>query len=389
MNKNILNIEGSASISLMEKAKELKEKGIMVTDLAGGEPNFDTPECIRSEAIRSLEAGHTHYTVGKGIPELRKRIANKLKNENNIWCTEDQIIVTPGAKFAIYMAIMTLVNPGDEVIVLAPYWVSYIPIIQLCGATPIVVQLDYKKDYKIEKDKILNAITKKTKLLILNYPNNPTGRVLHEEEANILKEIVLKNKLYVISDEIYERIVYDNKKSISLASIREIADRVITVNGFSKSVAMTGWRIGYVVASKSIIESMYKIFVHSMTGVCTFVQEAAIQAFECEHDIQNMCFEYQKRRDYMVSELQSILGVHCSKPEGAFYLWIRFDTNQSAKKLCKELIEKYHLLVVPGNVYGEENAVYIRSCFATSEKDLHDAIKKLRSYMSDNEPKVV
>lgn len=234
MNQWITNLEGSASIILMQKAKELKERGEDIIDLAGGEPDFDTPKRVTEAAIVALNSGKTHYAVGKGIEPLVHAVAKKMQEENNIICNPNQVIITPGAKFAIYMAVAALINEGDEVIVFAPYWVSYIPIIEACGGTPVVVELEPENDYRLSKNSIENMITSKTKMMIVNYPNNPTGNILHEDEAVMLVDLIKKNQIYVVSDEIYEKIVFDDKKSISLASYSAIAEYVITVNGFSK-----------------------------------------------------------------------------------------------------------------------------------------------------------
>lgn len=379
-NKVLVKIEGSNSINYMQKAKELEENNIEVIDLAGGEPDFDTPSKIKDVAIQSLLQGHTHYTVGKGNRALRRAIVDKLNRENGISCAEEQVIVTPGAKYAVYMAISAVVNPGDEVIILSPHWVSYAPIVQIAGATPVFVQLDYQNDYEIDKNKIEEKITPKTRMIITNYPNNPTGKIMTYREAIIIKEIIEKYNLYVLADEIYEKIVYDGQKNFSLASIPEIKDNVITINGFSKCVAMTGWRIGYVIANQSLIDIMYKLFVHTITGVNTFVQEAALSAFDCENEMEEMLKIYKERRDFFADEINKIPGFSCKKPQGGFYLWIRVDTQSSSYSVCEKLIDEMHLLSVPGDSYGENNAVYIRCCFAKDIEILKKAIKHLKKF---------
>ena len=383
LNSNISNVGGSASVSLMQKSAMLKASGAQVTDMAGGEPDFDTPYIIRKAAIESIEMGHTHYAVGKGIPQLREAIAHKLLVDNGIETCADNVIVTPGAKYSVYMAVAAVVNPGDEVIILAPHWVSYIPIVKLCGGIPVIVNLDYEENYRISKEKIMDKITDKTKLMIINYPNNPTGHILHKDEGDVLKEIVSDTDIFVLSDEIYEKIIFDGKKSISLGSIKEIADNVITVNGFSKCTAMTGWRIGYVSASTEVVGAMYKVFVHSITGVCTFIQEAAVEAFKCNEEIEKMALEYKRRRDYLVSELSGLDGIKIGEPEGTFYLWLCIDTDKSATEISAELLEKYQICVVPGSAYGEEKGVYIRCCFATDNETLKKFVEKFKKYLSN------
>lgn len=378
MNKNLENVKSSASITMMQKAAELKAQGVPVIDLAGGEPDFDTPLLIRNTAIEALRNGHTHYAVGKGIKELRQSIAEKMARENSVTCDAEQVIVTPGGKYGIYMVVATLINPGDEVIILAPYWVSYEPIVRLCGGIPVIVELDYANQYRIEKDLLKKAVSDKTKLLIINYPNNPTGKILHQNEAESLKELILETGIYVISDEIYEKIVYDGKKNISLASIEAIKSHVITVNGFSKCAAMTGWRIGYTVAEEAIINAMYKLFVHTITGVSTFIQEAAVKVFLCEKEMEEMRLTYQKRRDYMVQELKKIQKFRCELPEGAFYLWIHIETEKNAQEACEELLERTGIIMVPGDGYGENKEVYVRCCIAVEQEQLQLAVEHLK-----------
>ena len=229
-NKFISGLEGSSSVELMLKAEKMRKEGKEVISLAGGEPDFDTPDRIINKAIQSLNQGETHYAVGQGIFSLRERIAEKLRNENNIMCTPENVIVTPGGKYGIYMAIASLMNVGDEAIVFAPSWVSYCPIIRACGGKPIISHLQYDDNYKIKEENIIPYITEKTKVIVVNYPNNPTGRVLSKEEAELLRDVTEKYNLHIVSDEIYEKIIYDGKKNISLASYSNIADRVVTVN---------------------------------------------------------------------------------------------------------------------------------------------------------------
>ena len=379
LNTYITELKGSASIHSMQKAQKMREEGIEVIDLAGGEPDFDTPKRIREAAKKALDAGHTHYTVGKGILPLRKKIAEKEQMENGILCTPDQVIVTPGGKYGIYMAIASVVNPGDEVLILAPYWVSYEPMVRACGGIPVIVSLKERENYKIEKQCIYDKISDKTKLLIINYPNNPTGRILHREEAEILKEIILETGIYVVSDEIYEKIVFDGEKSFCLASIEEIKDYVITVNGFSKCAAMTGWRIGYTIASQAITDVMYKLFVHSITGISTFIQEAAVEVFSCSNEIETMCKIYEERRDYLVEEISKIPWISIQKPEGTFYLWLKAEVKMNSTEFSEYLLEQRHMIVVPGNAYGEEEGCYVRICFACEKERLIKAIECLKS----------
>lgn len=239
-NEKISHVKGSASAGLMEQVQIMKAEGQDIVSLAGGEPNFDTPENVKQAAIKALCAGKTHYAVGPGLVELRERIAKKLWEENDIACDADQIIVTPGGKFAIYLAVRAMINPGDEVMILEPAWVSYGPIVEVSDGIPVYVSLKPENDYKITREILEAAYSTKTRMLIINYPNNPTGRILSWEEAEIIKNFALDHDVMVLSDEIYEKIIFDGKKNWSPASFGEAASKIITVNGFSKAVAMTG-----------------------------------------------------------------------------------------------------------------------------------------------------
>lgn len=376
-NKFISGLEGSSSVELMLKAEKMRKEGKEVISLAGGEPDFDTPDRIINKAIQSLNQGETHYAVGQGIFSLRERIAEKLRNENNIMCTPENVIVTPGGKYGIYMAIASLMNVGDEAIVFAPSWVSYCPIIRACGGKPIISHLQYDDNYKIKEENIIPYITEKTKVIVVNYPNNPTGRVLSKEEAELLRDVTEKYNLHIVSDEIYEKIIYDGKKNISLASYSNIADRVVTVNGFSKCAAMTGWRIGYTVASAEITKVMYKLYVHTITGLSPFIQNAAIEVFHCDEEIEKMRTIYEYRRNYFVEELNKVEGIECRKPEGAFYAWVRFKSEKNSKKVCERLLDKYGIIGVDGLSYGERQYPCVRFSFASDMEILRTVIKKI------------
>lgn len=377
-NCNLYGIKGSASMEFMQKADEMRKNGEQVLSLAGGEPDFNTPHKICEAAAEALKLGDTHYAVGKGILPLRVKIAEKMRKENGIECTEEEVILTPGGKFGIYMAIFTLINPGDEVIVFTPSWVSYIPMIEACGGCAVPIELDYHNNYMLEEAEIKKRITDKTKAIIINYPNNPTGRILSWEEAEILVRIVEKYNLFIISDEVYEKIVFDNRTSISIGSFSSIRDKVITVNGFSKAFAMTGWRLGYTVAAREITEMMYKLYVHTITGTSPFIQRAALKAFECEAEVQNMVMEYERRRNFFVKELNKIEGITCRMPEGAFYAWVRFDTDKSSEEVAAMLLAQTGIVGVPGSSYGEENETCMRFSFACTMEVLEEAVRKMK-----------
>ena len=377
-NQYIEKIEDSKSLTLMQKATQLQKEGKNVVNLTGGEPDFDTPAIIVDEAVRLLREGDTHYLVGQGLLELREKIAEYEEKENGISCKAENIIMTPGGKFGIFMSVVSLINAGDEVILLAPMWVSYAPIVKACGGVPIICELDFDDKYEIKKEKLEECISEKTKMIIINYPNNPTGKILSEKESGILFDIVKQHQIYLISDEIYNRITFDSKKSISMASYKEIFNRVITVNGFSKSAAMTGWRIGYVIAEKKIVDVMFKLYAHTITGLSPFVQRAALKVFECDLEIKKMRKEYERRRDYFIRELNKIKFLSCLVPEGAFYAWVKIQLPNITKSVELELLERIGVLDVPGSAYGIREKNYIRFSFACDMKTLEQAICRLQ-----------
>lgn len=383
MNNNIARMKPSASVQLMAKAKQMKKEDPTIIDLAGGEPDFATPQRITEATIESLRSGNTHYAVGPGIPPLREAIREKLERENGIRCSADNIMVTPGGKNAIYLAIQAVLNPGEEAIIFNPAWVTYEPAVIAAGGEPVCVDLNYRNNYAITADKLEAAYSDKTRLVIINYPNNPTGRILHEEEADVLEAFLLKHEnVYLLSDEIYEAIVYDEKKSVSMAARSAVADRVITVNGFSKSVAMTGWRMGYLAAGESVYKAIYKLYQHSLTCVNSFLQVGAIQAFSCQTEIEEMRQVYEHRRDLLVDALNGIPGVTFDAPEGAFYAWVRFDAQgMTAAQMSEYLLKEAKIVGVPGDAYGEKGACYLRFSFATATEDLIEMTKRIKTAM--------
>ena len=381
-NKILETVPGSASVNLMAKVRELKEKGVDIIGLAGGEPDFDTPDRIRLKAIQSLTEGRTHYAVGIGLAELRSAIADKLQKENNINVDKDQIIVTPGGKYAIYLALASILNPGDEVIILNPAWVSYAPLVKICGATPIAAALSYEQNYEITMDVLEAAYSTKTKAIIVNYPNNPTGKILSEKEADVLENFTKTHGIYIISDEVYERIVYDNATNVSPASRSSIADHVITCNGFSKSVAMTGWRLGYLAAPKHLMKNMTVMHSHTITGCPTFVQDAATEAFNCQDEIKLMKEHYALRRNKFIDALKDLPGVHARYPEGAFYAWVKVEKDgMDSFQVADYLLNECGVVGMPGEAYGSGAEHCLRFSFANSDEELDEAVKRLRKVL--------
>ena len=381
-NKEISQLQPSRSIAFMAQAKQMKATDPSIISLAGGEPDFDTPVKIREELKRQLDAGYTHYTVGPGLPELRNAIAEKLRNENGCAYTPDGVIVTPGGKFAIYMAVRSMVNPGDEVMYLEPGWVSYPSIIEASAAKPVPVRLTWEQDFRVTKEILDTHCSSKTKMLIINYPNNPTGRCLSMPEALQIKAFLEEHPdVLLLTDEIYERILYKGHENVSMASFPEIADRVLTVNGFSKSVAMTGWRVGYVAASEKIAKVMYNLFQHTMTCVSGFIQKAAVTALSCQEEIEQMRQEYESRRDMFIGGLNAIDGVQCMIPEGAFYAWVKFDIpGFDSEQICDYILKHARVVGVPGIAYGTDEPC-VRFSFAASAEELETAVARIAEAM--------
>lgn len=375
----IRDLKPSPTVALSDKARKLRQEGYNVINLAGGEPDFDTPKKVVEEAFDSIRNGFTHYVASQGIPSLRQRVAKKLWEENNISIDpESGLIVTPSAKFSLYISLFTFLQEGDEVLVFDPSWVSYKPLIKMTGAKPVPVPLEYEEGFKITYEKLLKYASDKTKMMIINSPNNPTGRVLSEEEIEILKNFVLKHDILVISDEIYEKIIYDNKKHISLGSYKDIKDNVITINGFSKGYAMTGWRIGYAAGAPNLIKEMLKVQQHTVTCTSSFVQSAAVKAFECEKEVLLMTKEYEKRRNFIVKELNNISCIDCKHPEGAFYIYPQIDyKNMDSYELSNYILEKAKVAATPGDAFGSGGGKCIRMSFATSMENLEKAIERI------------
>ena len=380
-NKKICDVAPSKSVTLLSKTKEMQKTDREIINLTGGEPDFPTPKPICEEVYRQLASGNTHYSDSKGNEDLRIRIARKLNEENHAPYTKDQILVTPGAKLAVYLAVRALLNPGDEAIWLTPGWVSYPSIVEISGGVPAAVHLKYEEDYRITHEALEKAASNRTKLLTLNYPNNPTGRILRPADIEAVS-VFLRNhpEVYVLSDEIYEKVIYDGNEVVSMASFPEFFERVIVVNGFSKCSAMTGWRVGYLACNSDLYCVVLKLFQHCMSCTSGFLQKGALVALDCTKDTERMRQAYERRRNLLVEGIRDIPGVEFISPGGAFYAWVRFDTDKSSAELCDDLLEKAKIAGVPGDAYGEEDAVCVRFSFAASDDDLKQMLSNLRKY---------
>ena len=382
-NRQISNVEPSKSVTLLTKTKEFQKIDPEILNLTGGEPDFPTPKAICDTVVAELAAGHTHYSDSRGDAQLRARIARKLQEENHAPFQPENILITPGAKYAVYLTIRALINPGDEAIWLTPGWVSYPSIVEASGGIPVAVHLKYEENYRITAEALEAAVSDKTKLLIINYPNNPTGQILTEADIQALTVFLRKHPdIYVLSDEIYEKIVYDQKQIISLASIPEFFDRVVIVNGFSKCSAMTGRRLGYLACYTAMYQVVLKLFQHSISCTSGFLQRGALTAMNCVEETEQMRQAYEKRKNLLVKGIHEIPGVELLTPAGAFYAWVKFDTDMDSETLCNDLLDKAKIAGVPGIAYGEEDCVCIRFSFAASEDVLRTMLERLKTYQT-------
>ncbi len=381
-NEKISAVEPSRSVTLLAQAKKMQQTDPEILNLTGGEPDFPTPKPICDEVNRQLRAGNTHYSDSRGNEDLRIRLAQKLTEENHAPFTKDQILVTPGAKMAVYLAVRALLNPGDEVIWLAPGWVSYPSIVEASGGVPVAVHLHYDEGYALTREALEAAVTERTKLLILNDPNNPTGRILTESDRAELSAFLRAHPdLFLLSDEIYEKIRYDGKETVSMASFPEFFGRVIVVNGFSKCSAMTGWRVGYLAcADPDLYDVIWKLFQHSMSCTSVFLQKGALVALDCPEETEKMRHAYERRRDILVDGIRDIPKIELAAPDGAFYAWTRFDTAMRSEELCETLLRTEKVAGVPGEAYGEEEVCCVRFSFAAPDDDLWELLPRLRHF---------
>ena len=363
----------SLTLSIDSKAKAMKAEGIDVCGFGAGEPDFDTPEHIKRACIEAIEAGFTKYTPSSGIPELRQAIAEKLAADNQLTYRASQIIVSNGAKHACYNAILATCQPGDEVIIPAPYWVSYPDMVRLAGAEPVIVPTTERGSWKMRAEDFENAMTPRTKMLILNSPGNPTGAVYTREEMQAIVDVAAEEDIYILSDEIYEKLVYDDVKHVSIASLsKEAADLAITVNGFSKSYAMTGWRLGYLAAPEAVAKAVDSIQSHSTSHPASFVQRAGIAALKGDQQpMADMREEFDMRRNYMFDRISKIPNVTAVKPLGAFYVLVNISQlGLTSQNFADRLLSKANVAVVPGAAFGDDRT--IRLSYAASI----DIIKK-------------
>jgi len=379
----------SETMMISAEAKKLKAEGHDVINLSMGETDFPTPNNIKEAGKRAVDENHSFYTINSGTIELRTAIAAKLKRDNHLDYKLNEIIVSSGAKQSVYNAILATVNPGQEVIVPAPYWVSYPAMVELAQGKSVVIQTDDTSGFKITPDQLSRAITSKTKVLILCNPSNPTGSAYNKNELLEIAKVCQQENFYIIADEIYEKMVYDDFEFFSFATVApELRERIILVNGISKSYAMTGWRIGYTAANEHVVQGMNKIQSHTTSHPSSISQSAAIEAVAGpQYVVNEMLAAFRKRREYLYNELTSIDGVTCYKPEGAFYLFPNISaylhTHTKVLKIdssfdfVMHLLYEAHIATVPGSAFGAEG--YLRISYATSMENLKEAVLRMKA----------
>ena len=387
VSNSLKRIKPSPTIAVTSKAREMRAAGKDVIGLGAGEPDFDTPDNIKEAAIEAIRKGDTKYTAVDGTPALKKAIQDKFNRENNLKYNIDEISVGTGGKQVLYNAFMATINKGDEVLIPAPYWVSYPDIILLAGGKPKIVKCEEKDNFKLTPKKLKKAISKKTKWIILNSPSNPTGSAYTKDEIISLSKILLKyKKTYILSDDIYEHITYDNFKFFTIAQIDKLKKRTLTMNGVSKSYSMTGWRIGYAAGPKEIIKAMAKIQSQSTSNPTSISQAAAVEALNGTQEfIKERSDSFKERRDFVVDSLNNIKGINCLKPEGAFYVFPsckkllgKKTKLKTDKDFVEKLLEQSEVAVVQGSAFGLDG--YFRISYATSMENLKKAMGRIKSF---------
>lgn len=392
LSRKAQRIEASVTLAITAKAKEMKENGIDVISFGAGEPDFNTPANIINAAIKAMEEGNTKYTNVNGILPLREAICKKFKEDNGLIYKPSQIVVSTGAKQSLANVFLAILNPGDEVIVPNPYWVSYPELIGLADGKAVFVESDETSSYKFTKENLEKVVTEKTKSIILNTPNNPTGTIYNKEELIEIAEFAKKHDLIIVSDEMYEKLIYDGEKHVSIASVSDDAyERTIVINGLSKSYAMTGWRLGYCGAAEKIVKLMTNIQSHMTSNVCSITQYAAVEALNGPQDkVKEMIVEFERRRNYMAKTLEEMNNLSIIKPQGAFYIMINIDKClgkeingeriNNSMDFSAKLLEHEKVAVIPGKAFGLDN--YVRVSYATSMESIEKGLERINKFVN-------
>lgn len=393
LSKRVETLTPSTTLAITAKAKELKQQGHDVIGLGAGEPDFNTPQYIMDAAVKAMNEGLTKYTPSGGIVELKEAIISKFKRDNHLDYTKEEIIVTSGAKHALYTLFQVLLNEGDEVIVPAPYWVSYTEQIKLAGGSPVIVHASEENDFKLTKEELEKAVTSKTKAVIINSPSNPTGMMYSKEELKELGKVCLDHNILIVSDEIYEKLIYTEEEHVSIASLSpELKEKTIVINGVSKSHSMTGWRIGYAAGSKEIIKAMTNLASHSTSNPTSIAQYGALAAYEADETaVEEMKVAFKDRLDKIYNLISDIPGITCKKPKGAFYIFpnvkeaVKMNGFASTDEWVKAILEEEKVALVPGSGFGFPDNV--RLSYALSLDELMEAGNRIKRFVENHQGK--
>jgi len=392
LSQKTLSISPSSTLAIDAKAKKMKADGIDIIGFGAGEPDFDTPDHIKDAAIKAINDGFTKYTPASGTLELKKAVCNKFLNDNKLEYKPSNIVISNGAKHSLVNAFQAILNPGDEVIIPAPFWVSYQEMVKLADGVPVILNSTEEEGFKLSIEKLEKAITPKTKAIVINSPSNPTGMIYSEDELRAIADIAVSKGIFVVSDEIYEKLIYDGYKHVSIASFNDkIKDLTIIVNGVSKTYSMTGWRIGYTASNEKIATIMSNVQSHATSNPNSIAQKAALAALEGPQDIIDiMKAEFVKRRDYMVDRINSIKGLSCIKPNGAFYVMMNISkfigTEIDGVKIngsddfAELLLEKAKVALVPGSGFGTD--IHVRLSYATSLENIKEGLNRIENFLN-------
>lgn len=381
VSKRVQAVPVSGTIEISNIVSQLKASGVDIVSFSMGEPDFATPSNIVDACVDSLHEGFTHYTPSLGIPELREAVAERARTFNHINCTAKNVLITP-CKQAIFMTALAYLDPGDEVIMSDPSWVSYEACIKLAGGVPVYVPTRFEDDFVIDPAAVEAVITPKTKMIILNTPSNPTGCVLPESTIRQIADLAMKHDLMVMSDEIYENIIYEGKH-FSIASLPGMFERTITVSGLSKTYAMTGWRLGWALAPEVDISAINKLQSHSISCCVSFTQTAAVEAINGPQESRDeMVRIFRQRRDLALDLISEIKGLECNVPQGAFYLFPRYDSKMNSVELATNLLKYAHVAVTPGTAFGPNGEGFFRVSYATSEDNIREGLSRIKKYMA-------
>lgn len=382
VSKRLQEVPASGTIAISNLVSQMKAEGVDIVSFSMGEPDFTTPENIIDACCDSLHAGFTHYTPSTGIPELREAVAEMENRVDGVPCKASNVLITP-TKQAIFMIALAYIDPGDEVILMDPTWVSYEACIRLAGGVPVYVSAKYEDEFVVDPAMIEAAVTPRTKMIILNTPSNPTGTVMPREVLKQIADIAIANDIMVLSDEIYEAIIYEGKHT-SIASFPGMFDRTLLVSGLSKTYAMTGWRLGWAVASEENIKAINKLQSHSISCCVSFVQKAAVEAIRGPQDARNaMVAEFRKRRDLALDLISEIPQLECNVPKGAFYVFPKYSMDMSSAKLAEVLLKEGHVAVTPGIAFGPGGEGFFRVSYATSEDQIREGFDRIKKTLAN------